>query len=199
MWLWPACTTIEMEALYGFITTPPHTSRRIEPLNAVKTGQINTKSSRVAKNAGRGSSQKKGLTPAEKRATSKRLNPSQQKRSGNKSRQTSPPSKPAVKKVIGDFAAEEFEYGISAAQGLRETMEDEAVVFESGKCGYMYASEWEKGWVCFPLCMLSIGRLFIAKSFAFMFMGLLQWCLMGMMGCFRFNGWQTVCLTYSLA
>lgn len=35
--------------------------------------------------------------------------------------------------------AEKFDFGVAALQGPRETMEDEAVVFESGKCGYMYA------------------------------------------------------------
>lgn len=44
------------------------------------------------------------------------------------------------RKRIRQFPADEFDFGVSAAQGPRETMEDEAVVFETGKCGYMYAS-----------------------------------------------------------
>ncbi|GMH45465.1 hypothetical protein BSKO_13422 [Bryopsis sp. KO-2023] len=43
------------------------------------------------------------------------------------------------KAEVFDFPAEEFDFGISALQGKRDSMEDEAVVFETGKCGYMYA------------------------------------------------------------
>lgn len=34
---------------------------------------------------------------------------------------------------------ESFNFGVAASQGPRETMEDEAVVFPDGKCGFMYA------------------------------------------------------------
>ena len=36
---------------------------------------------------------------------------------------------------------EELSFGVAAAQGPRDTMEDEAVVFPEGKCGFLYASE----------------------------------------------------------
>jgi len=34
---------------------------------------------------------------------------------------------------------ETFNFGVAASQGTRDTMEDEAVVFPDGKCGFMYA------------------------------------------------------------
>lgn len=71
-----------------------------------------------------------GLTPAEKRANT---------REGVASAGVVKVS--SKKRRFKDFPAEEFDFGVSAAQGPRETMEDEAVVFETGKCGYMYASK----------------------------------------------------------
>eukprot|EP00210_Caulerpa_lentillifera_P005250 g5017.t1 len=43
-------------------------------------------------------------------------------------------------RVDMDLKGEEpLRFGVAASQGLRETMEDEAVVFPDGKCGFMYA------------------------------------------------------------
>ena len=40
----------------------------------------------------------------------------------------------------GSLASEELPFGVAATQGPRPTMEDEAVVFPEGKCGFLYAS-----------------------------------------------------------
>jgi len=45
---------------------------------------------------------------------------------------------PSVSFTPGDIT-EEFSFGVAAAQGPRNSMEDEAVVFPDGKCGFLYA------------------------------------------------------------
>ena len=42
--------------------------------------------------------------------------------------------------VTPSSLGEELPFGVAAAQGGRGTMEDEAVVFPEGKCGFLYAS-----------------------------------------------------------
>lgn len=56
---------------------------------------------------------------------------------------------------VWGHAGEELEFGVAAVQGLRETMEDEAIVFPQGKYGFMYASKWTNKQSACPWAMMS--------------------------------------------